>query len=66
MSQTIPCCPACKSINREFYEKKSNPVYFDFVIPILAISTIFQRSKCIMRCSYCGYESSINHKKTKI
>ena len=66
MSQTTFSCPVCRSNNIEYREKKSNPIYFDFIIPILAISTVFQRSKNIIKCKECGYESSVNRKKIKV
>jgi len=56
-------CVICGSTNFTCMEKESDPIFFNFNIPILALSTVFKRRKKIAKCNNCGCELQIKTKK---
>ncbi len=55
-------CPFCHSINLQFVEKTSNPIFLDIKAYVFCIKTILQRKKQVLKCNNCNLEIKSKHK----
>lgn len=56
-------CPFCGSSDLKYEEKTLDPVFLTIKAYVLAISAVRYSRKCIMRCTFCGYETEVVQKK---